>query len=96
MKFGVTMANVREIRQLKIVQIGNSKGIRLPKAIIDKYGFSDSLQVEESDEGIFLRSNRRDKLSWDDTYRAMKNEKEDWDDFDGVINDGLEGDDLES
>ncbi len=90
------MVTVREIKQLKIVQIGNSKGIRLPKAIIDKYGFSDSLQVEESEDGIFLRRKMDDKLSWEDTYKEMKKEQEDWDDFDVAVNDGLDGDDLES
>lgn len=90
------MVTVREIKQLKIVQIGNSKGIRLPKAIIDKYGFSDSLQVEESEDGIFLRGKKDDKLSWEDTYKEMKKEQEDWDDFDVAVNDGLDGDDLES
>jgi len=89
------MAIAQKTKELKIVQIGNSKGIRLPKAIIDKYGFSDSLQIEESNDGIFLRSNKEKKLSWEDTYKAMKNENENWDDLNIAINDGLDGDDIE-
>ena len=90
------MATVQEIKELKIVQIGNSKGIRLPKSIIDKYGFSDSLCVETVEDGIFLRSKKSDKLSWDETFKAMKNEDENWDDLDVTVNDGLEGDDIDS
>ena len=90
------MAFTQQIKEIKIVQIGNSTGIRIPKALIDKYGFSGSLQIEESENGIFLRSKKDDKLSWEDTYKAMKNESENWDDFDIAINDGLEGDDIES
>lgn len=90
------MATVQEIKELKIVQIGNSKGIRLPKSIIDKYGFSDSLCVEATEDGIILRSKKGEKLSWDDTYKAMKDENENWDDLDIAINDGLEGDDIDS
>ena len=74
------MATTQEIKELKIVQIGNSKGIRLPKTIIDKYGFSDSLCVETSEDGIFLRSKKSNKLSWEDTFKAMKEEDENWDD----------------
>jgi len=90
------MASIQEIKELKIVQIGNSKGIRLPKSIIDKYGFSDSLCIEIAEDGIFLRSKKSDKLSWDETYKAMKNEAENWDDLDITVNDGLEGDDIDS
>lgn len=90
------MATVQEIKELKIVQIGNSKGIRLPKAIIDKYGFADSLCVETAEDGIFLRRKKSDKLSWDETYKAIKNEDENWDDLDVTVNDGLEGDDIDS
>ena len=90
------MATVQAIKELKIVQIGNSKGIRLPKSIIDKYGFSDSLCVEIVEDGIFLRSKKSDKLSWDETFKAMKNEDENWDDLDITVNDGLEGDDIDS
>lgn len=90
------MAAVQEIKELKIVQIGNSKGIRLPKSIIEKYGFTDSLRVETAEDGIFLRSKKSDKLSWDETYKAMKDEDENWDDLDITVNDGLEGDDIDS
>ncbi|MBW2166452.1 MAG: AbrB/MazE/SpoVT family DNA-binding domain-containing protein, partial [Deltaproteobacteria bacterium] len=35
------------------------------------------------------------KLSWEDTYKAMADEKEDWDDFDTTLLDGLEDEDFE-
>jgi antitoxin MazE len=89
------MPGTQSVKELKIVQIGNSKGIRLPKALIDKYGFEDRLQVEEADNGIFLKRKKDEKLSWEDTFKEMKAENEDWRDFDEVINDGLEGDRFE-
>lgn len=89
------MPGTPRIKELKIVQIGNSKGIRLPKSLIDKYGFEDLLQVEEVENGIFLKSKNDEKLSWDATFKEMKAETEDWSDFDYIINDGLEGDGFE-
>ncbi len=81
-----------QINELKIVQIGNSKGIRIPKSMLQKYGFTDSVQIEERDNGLLLRNNENEKMSWEDTFKAMKKENENWDDFDVTLNDGLDDD----
>lgn len=78
------------VRDIKLISIGNSKGIRLPKALLQKYGWSDSLVLEETDQGISLYSREKNKLSWQETYRAMAVEDEDWSDLDETIADGLE------
>ena len=54
-------------REIKLVAIGNSKGVRIPKALLQKYGFSNSLVLEETDSGILLRNRGENKLSWSDT-----------------------------
>ena len=82
-------------RDVKLVVIGNSKGIRIPKKLLQKYGFSNLLLLEETDKGLLLRKKEDDKLSWEDTFKAMAEEKEDWSDFDTTLLDGLEDDDLE-
>ena len=81
-------------KDIKLVPIGNSKGVRIPKALLQKYGFSNSLLLEETDRGLLLRKKDDDKLSWEDTYKAMAEEKEDWDDFDTTLLDGLEDEDF--
>ena len=80
----------RGARAVKLIAIGNSKGIRLPKALIQKYGWSDSLVLEETGDGIFLHGPKKDKLSWRDTYRAMTAADEDWRDLDATVPDGLD------
>lgn len=82
-------------RDIKIVHIGNSMGVRLPKTLLQKYGFTSSLVLEETDQGLLLRKKQDDKLSWDDTYKAMAKEGEDWSDYDPALLDGLEGDDVD-
>ena len=81
--------NIRR-KKVKIVPIGNSQGIRLPKEVLRKYGFVDSLILEETNIGLLLRKKEADKLSWEETYKAMSEEQEDWSDFDVTIGDGLE------
>jgi len=82
-------------RDIKLVPIGNSKGVRIPKALLQKYGLSSSLLLEETDRGLLLRKKDDDKFSWEDTYRAMAKEKEDWVDFDTALLEGLDDEDFE-
>jgi antitoxin MazE len=84
------MENQIRSRDTKLVPIGNSKGVRIPKALLEKYGLKNSLLIEETDKGLLLRNKEESKLSWEDTYKTMANEKENWDDFDITILDGLE------
>ena len=70
--------------------IGNSRGVRLPKAVLDKYAIRDAVLVEQREEGLLLRSKRDRRLSWDETFKAMAHEREDWSDLDGALNDSLD------
>jgi antitoxin MazE len=83
------------IRDIKIVPIGNSLGVRLPKNLLQKYGLTNSLVLEETDQGLLLRKKNDDKLSWGETYKAMANEDEDWSDYESTLIDGLENDDVD-
>ena len=71
-------------------------GIRLPKTLLQKYGFSNSLVLEETAQGLLLRRKQDDKLSWIDTYKAMADEGEDWSEYDSTLLDGLEDDDFDA
>lgn len=84
------MGKAANTRDIKLISIGNSIGLRLPKALLQKYGWSDSLVLEETDTGIYLYSKEKNKLSWQETYRAMAAENEDWSDLDTTVADGLE------
>ena len=78
------------IREVKLIPIGNSRGIRLPKTLLDKYGWSDCLTLEELEEGVVLRGKETHNLSWEETSRAMAEESEDWSDLDVAIADGVD------
>ena len=40
--------------ELKIVPIGNSRGVRLPKEILEGYAIKETLVLEPRDEGLLL------------------------------------------
>lgn len=77
-------------RDIKLVAVGNSRGIRLPRDLLHKYGISDALVLEELPEGILLRSVLSPKLSLDQTFAEMAAAQENWSDCEGVVADGLD------
>jgi len=83
-------------KDIKLIPIGNSKGIRLPKEILQKYGFSESVMLEEKEEGVLLHRKEDKKLTWEETFKSMSEEKENWNDFDVTLMDGLEEEILDS
>jgi antitoxin MazE len=55
----------------RIVRIGNSRGIRIPKVILEAAGLSDDVELEVSEEGLIVRSVTGVRQGWDDRFRAM-------------------------
>ena len=76
--------------ELKVVQIGNSRGVRLPKAVLERYEIKDALVLEAREEGLLLRGKKDKRMTWEETYRDMTRVKEDWSDLDGTVADGIE------
>lgn len=81
-----TLPNV----ELKVVRIGNSRGVRLPKAIIERYEIKDALVLEAREDGLLLRGASDKRMTWEETFRATARETEDWSDLDGTLADGLD------
>lgn len=75
--------------ELKVIAIGNSKGVRLPKAVLDRYAIKDAVVLEARDDGLLLRGKKDRRLSWDETFKDMAHEREEWRDFEVAVGDGL-------
>ncbi len=67
--------------ELKIIAIGNSRGVRLPKEIIERYAIEDTIVLEVREEALVFRNKHDKRLSWEDTFKAMAGEREHWSDF---------------
>jgi len=73
------------VKEAKLIKIGNSQGLRLPKGLISKYGLGDQVVLEECPEGILIHATQQQKLSWEDTYKAMvQEEKGEWTDWNSL------------
>lgn len=80
---------------LKIVRIGNSRGVRLPAAWISHYHLGDRVIAEAHPKGLWLRpASDGGALSWEATARAMAAETrtcgDEFADLDVATTDGLE------
>ena len=67
--------------EVKIIPIGNSKGIRIPKRLLVKYGLDKSVEIKEMEDGILLKKEENSQLSWSETYQEMAKDEEDWTDW---------------
>ncbi len=79
---------------LKLIAIGNSRGVRLPQILLRRYGMADQVTIEQLPEGLLLRGTATPKLSLKQTFAEMAREqaaaKEDWSDLDSTAADGLD------
>jgi antitoxin MazE len=76
-------------RDIKLVAVGNSRGVRLPRELLRKYGISDALVLEELPEGMLLRGTSGPKMSLDQTFADMAAAHEDLCVWNGVAGDGM-------
>ncbi|MFP4012294.1 MAG: AbrB/MazE/SpoVT family DNA-binding domain-containing protein [Spirochaetaceae bacterium] len=81
----------------KVVRVGNSRGVRIPKELLDLYGVNegDTLELEERREGILLRRTLDDEklIGYGEAYREMAAEAAEhaeWEDWDDTLGDGLD------
>jgi antitoxin component of MazEF toxin-antitoxin module len=76
--------------EVKVTRIGNSRGIRLPAEIIERYKLDKVVLLEQRADELALRPRRSKKLTWKETYQQMATANENWSDLDNTIADGLE------
>jgi antitoxin MazE len=55
----------------RMVKIGNSQGIRIPKVLVDQLGLANGIELEVQDGQLVIRSARRPRLGWDNQFRHM-------------------------
>ena len=79
----------------KLIQIGNSKGIRLPKSLIEKYELSEELEILETDEGIIIKPVSSVRSGWEEQFKSANAENTLDDDFSGFMNLSSEFDEKE-
>lgn len=55
----------------RIIRIGNSRGIRIPKPILEATGLSDEVELEVADGELIVRAAHGPRQGWDGSFREM-------------------------
>jgi len=56
---------------IPIISIGNSKGIRLSKTLIEKYNFQDSIELVLETDCIILKPKTSSRNGWEKAFKKM-------------------------
>jgi antitoxin MazE len=54
----------------ELVRIGNSRGIRIPKPIIEQCGFGEKVELRVENHRLIVSPQRAPRQGWEETFRA--------------------------
>lgn len=57
--------------ELSVINIGNSKGIRLSKTILEKYNITDKIELILEEGYLILKPKPEPRKGWDEAFKKM-------------------------
>lgn len=57
--------------RLPLTRIGNSRGVRIPKAIVEQLGLEGGVEMEVENDQLILRPAKRPRQGWAEAFEAM-------------------------
>ncbi|WP_421948446.1 AbrB/MazE/SpoVT family DNA-binding domain-containing protein [Phaeodactylibacter xiamenensis] len=57
--------------EISIIQIGNSKGIRLAKTILERYDITDKVELIFKEGFLILKPVKKPREGWDEAFKKM-------------------------
>jgi antitoxin MazE len=61
----------------RIIRIGNSQGVRIPKLYLQQTGLGEEVELEVQDGEIVIRSTEHPRQGWAEAFRAMAKQGDD-------------------
>jgi antitoxin MazE len=63
--------------EVSVIQIGNSKGIRLTKTLLEKYNIKDTVDLILEKDYIILRPKSVPRKGWEKSFKKMHDNGDD-------------------
>lgn len=63
--------------QIPIISVGNSKGIRLNKMLLQRYNIVDMVELVMEDDCIIIRPVKKAREGWDEAFQSMRENGDD-------------------
>ena len=54
----------------ELVQIGNSRGIRIPKPLIEQCALGETVELRVENDCLVISSERKPRQGWEEAFRA--------------------------
>lgn len=61
----------------ELVRIGNSRGVRIPKPLIEQCGFRDRVRLRVQDDCIIISPDRAPREGWEAIFRVAGSSEKD-------------------
>ena len=61
----------------RVIKIGNSQGIRIPKTLLEQTGIMDDVELEIEKNKIVIRPISNPRIGWDNAFKAMADKGDD-------------------
>lgn len=61
----------------RIVKVGNSQGIRIPKPLLEQSGIDTEVEIEVHSDRLIIRAVGRSRVGWDEAFATMAERKDD-------------------
>ena len=55
--------------RIKLISIGNSKGIRLPSAVIRQFNLEDEIELVTGRDGIWIKPSSKNREHWASLFK---------------------------
>jgi antitoxin MazE len=55
----------------RIVRIGNSKGVRIPKQLLEQTGLDGEVEIQARQSSLVIRPDRKPRDGWSKAFRQM-------------------------
>ena len=63
--------------EVSVIKIGNSKGIRLSKTLLDKYNIQDTVELILEKGQIVIKPLSRPRKGWENAFKKMTENSDD-------------------
>ncbi len=63
--------------EASIIKIGNSKGLRLPKTILDKYHIKDKVELILKNGYLIIKPVKTPRQGWEKAFEEMRRKEDD-------------------
>jgi antitoxin MazE len=59
------------VMKIRVVRIGNSRGIRIPKVLLEQTGLPEEVEISAEGDSLVIRPAKRPRAGWAAAFQEM-------------------------